>query len=171
MELVVSLGIIMTLLGLSVAALQESRRRNTLRLGAQVVASALNEAQERALNGVKPANCVNAPASPDDLRACSHWGVAVNAGSREIVIFADANDNCSAGTDEIQRTLALPEGIAANTDAVIVFHSVPPVFEVYTNAGGACNGPIVSAQQLQVRNQARQTKNISVNPNGIVVVQ
>ncbi len=130
-ESLVIISIISILASLSLVALPAARAHQQLISDTELVQSLLLDSKGRALNQVRPEECESGLSLEDPDRApCSDVGIDFRIAG-EVTQFADLNGNGEyEDTDYKIVTHSLSSSVTSDP---IVFKSVPPSVETYTN--------------------------------------
>ncbi|MEX1112183.1 MAG: type II secretion system protein [Candidatus Andersenbacteria bacterium] len=171
LETVVVITIMSILSVLTAVSFPVIRNHQNLITDAGQVEGALQEAQLRALNEVRPEECLSQAGDDRDLqRRCSNIGTAFQ--DRQGVLFSDFDGDrqYTPGEDfEIKRytLVTTVDGVSSPAWQTFVFEALPPTVAVY--AGGAVVLPSSesSAAVLTLR-AGGQTKELKIRPYGIV---
>lgn len=131
-ESLVIISIISILASLSLVALPAARSHQELIADTELIQSLLLDSKERALNQVRPEECMSELPAEDTLRApCSDVGIDFETAG-EVIQFADLNEGNGRYTDTDYKIVTHALSSTVSSDP-IVFKSVPPSVETYRN--------------------------------------
>lgn len=171
-EAVVVVTILSILSTMTVVSFPVVRSHQDLISDAGQIEAVLRDAQLRALNEVRPDECViQAGPEPEQQRLCSNVGVAVQSG--KAVLFSDSSGDRAytpAEDFEINEYVLKSQVSEANPPQwrVFVFEADPPTIAVYEN--GAVVLPASSEDQTPslTLQAGKQERKIFLQPYGII---
>ena len=168
-ESLIVVSIIAIMSALSLQALPVARSHQQLVADTEQIRALLLDAKERALNQVRPADCLKNPSDPSDVgRApCSDVGIAFVG--NQVTEFADTvSNNQYDVTDYKIATFDLVSAPGTGSVASLVFKSVPPSTTLYAN--GSVLDPSATAM-IVLNGYGSLSRTLLVHSYGTIDVQ
>ncbi len=169
-EALVIIAIIGILSALSLQALPAARSNQQLTTDTEQIRALLLDAKERALNQVRPDQCLPmADMASVNRASCSDVGIALPINTNKVIEFADTNSNNTYdSSDYVIATFTITAAPGTGSVTSLLFRSNPPSVFLYKDT--KLMGPTDTAM-IYLNGYGSMKRNLTVHSYGTIDVQ
>lgn len=169
LEVMVTVTIITIVTFLTLSAFPIVREAEALKHASQQIASSLRAAQVQALDEQRAAPCLaEVGENPLDAKRCSDIGLQLEG--RNILIFADTNDNNEFDTQDFRlQTFELARPVQVTVPVSLLIEATPPNITLYVDGEALNANDQISIELRAIALRSRQrTMVLSISPYGVI---